>query len=147
VPTEFLLFSATDHSRSTAPSVLFIWTRNLRGLEYHERFSACEAGPGPYAAITAAAGHVVGEIQQQAAAHSSTIVGGADPSVGIGGFPTGGGHSPLGSLYGMGVDNVLEMSLVTPTGDVVTARSCQNPDLFWASRGICIATCNSAIKC
>lgn len=57
-------------------------------------------------------------------------------SVGLGGWLTGGGHSPVGALYGLGVDNVLEMQIVTPTGDLVTANECQNPDLFWAFRGV-----------
>jgi hypothetical protein len=134
------LFCNTNPSRSTAPSVLSLWTRNLRGLEYHESFSACHSDLVQYTAVTAAAGHLVGEIQQLVAEHSMTIVGGADPGIGIGGYLTGGGHSPLGSLHGMGVDNVLELSLVTPSGDVVTASPCQNSDLFWAVRGVRVRT-------
>ncbi|CAA9963606.1 GlcD FAD/FMN-containing dehydrogenase [Pyrenophora teres f. maculata] len=121
--------------RSTAPSVLSLWTRHLQGFQYHERFSACPSDSTRYTAITAAAGHVTGEIQQMAADHNMTIVGAADPSVGLGGFLTGGGHSPLGSLHGMAVDNVLQLSLVTPNGDIITASPCRNPDIFWAVRG------------
>jgi FAD/FMN-containing dehydrogenase len=134
------LFCDTDISRSTAPSVLSLWTRHLRGLEYHDSFSACPSDPVQYTAVTAAAGHLVGEIQQLAAEHNKTIVGGADPGIGFGGYLTGGGHSPLGSLHGMGVDNVLELSLVTPSGDIVTASPCQNPDIFWAVRGVRLRT-------
>ncbi|KAG8754456.1 hypothetical protein FRC12_011187 [Ceratobasidium sp. 428] len=65
-----------------------------------------------------------------------TIVGGAANSVGAaGGWVQGGGHSPLGWLYGMGVDNVLQYTIVKANGKIVTANSCQNQDLFWALRG------------
>ncbi|KAL8983104.1 MAG: hypothetical protein Q9205_002567 [Flavoplaca limonia] len=61
--------------------------------------------------------------------------GAADPNVGMGGFLTGGGHSPIGSKYGLGVDNVLEIMVVTPDGILRQASVCQNPDIFWAVRG------------
>ena len=35
----------------------------------------------------------------------------------------------------MGVDNVLQVKIVTPNGDYLTANACQNTDLFWAIRG------------
>lgn len=35
----------------------------------------------------------------------------------------------------MGADNVMEATVVTPNGDLVTADECQNKDLFWAIRG------------
>jgi hypothetical protein len=35
----------------------------------------------------------------------------------------------------MGADNALQVKVVTPTGDFVTANACQNSDLFWAIRG------------
>jgi hypothetical protein len=45
------------------------------------------------------------------------------------------GHGPLSSTYGLGVDNVLEIEIVTPNGVLQTANRCTNPDLFWALRG------------
>ena len=43
----------------------------------------------------------------------ATIVGVADPNVGIGGFLTGGDiHSLLGSNYGLGVDNSHEIRCI-----------------------------------
>jgi hypothetical protein len=35
---------------------------------------------------------------------------------------------------GLGVDNLLEMDIVTPDGDLLTISECLNPDLFWAVR-------------
>jgi hypothetical protein len=51
------------------------------------------------------------------------------------GWFTSGGHGPLSSDYGMGADNVLEATVLTPSGDIVTTNACQHPDLFFAIRG------------
>lgn len=78
----------------------------------------------------------MGEIYDAASSYNLTVIGGADPNVGIGGYLTGGGHGPLGSKYGLGVDNVLEMGIVTPQGETIVANSCQNVDFFWAMKGV-----------
>jgi hypothetical protein len=36
---------------------------------------------------------------------------------------------------GLGVDNLIEVSLVTASGDLITANNATNPDLFYALRG------------
>jgi FAD/FMN-containing dehydrogenase len=41
----------------------------------------------------------------------------------------------MSNVYGLGVENVLEMEVVTPNGDIVTANTESYPDLFWALRG------------
>jgi FAD binding domain len=56
-------------------------------------------------------------------------------TVGVVGWFTGGGHGPLSSDYGMGADNVLEATVVLPSGEFVTTNACQHPDLFYALRG------------
>lgn len=63
-------------------------------------------------------------------------IGGACPTVGAsGGYITGGGHSLLGPVHGLGVDNVMQMKAVLPNGTYVTASRCQNQDIFFALRG------------
>jgi hypothetical protein len=47
----------------------------------------------------------------------------------------GGGHGVMSGFYGMGADNIIEASIVTPRGDLVISNECQNSDLFWAIRG------------
>lgn len=54
----------------------------------------------------------------------------------MGGYLTGGGHSPLSHIYGLGADQVYEFEMVTPLGEVIKANECQNTDLFWAVRGV-----------
>ena len=64
-------------------------------------------------------------------------MGGNSATVGVGGYLTGGGHSALSATYGLAADQVLEMEMVTPGGDILTLNECQNEDLFWAMRGVC----------
>jgi len=51
------------------------------------------------------------------------------------GWSTGGGHGPYRRSQGLGVDNALEVELVTGNGTIVVAKATTNADLFWAIRG------------
>ncbi|KAF4620737.1 hypothetical protein D9613_001013 [Agrocybe pediades] len=70
---------------------------------------------------------------------ANIIIGGQCPFVGVSGFTLGGGLSPFSRSYGLGVDNVVEMTMVTATGDLVTVTDHEmeqhKRDLFWALRG------------
>jgi FAD/FMN-containing dehydrogenase len=55
--------------------------------------------------------------------------------VGLSGFALGGGFGLLSRSMGLGCDNILEATVVTAHGLVVTANEQVNPDLFWALRG------------
>jgi hypothetical protein len=57
------------------------------------------------------------------------------PTVGIAGWATSGGHGWLTSSYGQGADNIYEVEIVTPTGDILIANECQNSDIYWATAG------------
>ena len=52
-----------------------------------------------------------------------------------GGYLQGGGHSPMSPMFGLTVDNVLEIDVVLANGTLLTTNACTNPDLFWALRG------------
>ena len=96
------------------------------------------------------------EAYEAAKQHNRVIVGGisARGSVGAaGGWLAGGGHSAIAPNYGLGalqspvaissrlpnqftgVDNVLEITIVTADGNHVVANPYNNEDLFWALRG------------
>ena len=67
---------------------------------------------------------------------SLLVTGGACPSVGVAGYTLGGGYGILDRKYGLAIDNVISMVMVTVSGDrVVVASDISNPDLFWALRG------------
>ena len=67
------------------------------------------------------------------------IIGGQCPAVGVSGFTLGGGLSPFSRSYGLACDNLLEMTIVTYEGKVVTVsqrdKGENKRDLFWALRG------------
>ena len=76
-------------------------------------------------------------------------MGGSAHTVALGGYTLGGGHSPIGRKYGMAVDNLLEVEMVTADGNIVISNAnmtkmlhgngsvtvSTNTDLFWALRG------------
>ena len=65
-----------------------------------------------------------------------SVVGGMCPTVGVAGFYLGGGLGYLTRKYGMGSDNVLQLTLVLANGsDTVVANSTTHADLYWALRG------------
>jgi FAD/FMN-containing dehydrogenase len=68
--------------------------------------------------------------------YNHTIVGGASMTVGLGGYLTGGGHGLLAPDHGLGADQIVEVEMVTPQGNIVILNECQNQDLFWAIRGV-----------
>jgi FAD/FMN-containing dehydrogenase len=87
-------------------------------------------------AVTTGAGSYVSDIYHQLSLHNQTAVDGMGKEVTMGGYLTGGGHSPLSHIYGLGADQVYEIEMVTPAGEIVTANECVNTDLFWAVRGV-----------
>ena len=56
-------------------------------------------------------------------------------TTGIAGLTLGGGEGWLMGKYGLTIDNLLSVEVVTAAGEVVVASADQNPDLFWALRG------------
>lgn len=84
------------------------------------------------------AGERLGDLYDYAIKNRMTIIGGADPNVGIGGWTSGAGHGPLTAKYGLGADQVLEMDVVTADGRLRTVNPQKDPDLFWALRGVSI---------
>lgn len=70
-----------------------------------------------------------------AAAVGRTLISGQDPTVGLGGFIGGGGNGPLSSRYGLSADQVLQATIVTSEGQILTVNDYQNQDLLWAVGG------------
>ena len=57
------------------------------------------------------------------------------PSVGISGIATGGGYGFFDRSYGLTLDSIFEMNIVTATQGLITVNNNTNSDLFWALRG------------
>ena len=62
--------------------------------------------------------------------------GGVISNTGIGGLILGGGQGYLTGLHGLCIDNLQEVTMVVASGDIVKASESENPDLFWAIRGM-----------
>ena len=60
---------------------------------------------------------------------------GALPCVGMVGATLGGGVGPYGGLYGLEIDSLLSVRLVTGTGSVIDVSATSHPDLWWGIRG------------
>ena len=54
---------------------------------------------------------------------------------GVGGLTLGGGFGRLARKYGLSIDNVLSVDIVTADGQLRRASATENPDLYWAVRG------------
>jgi len=76
-----------------------------------------------------------GEFDSLAQNHGLASPGGTVSTVGVSGYTLGGGSGYLARKYGMAIDNLLSVEIVTAEGDLVEASTEQNPDLFWAVRG------------
>jgi hypothetical protein len=90
----------------------------------------------PGDAVTVGGGTEMYDIYTATAKHNHTVVGGGAKSVGISGYISGGGHSVLAPRFGLAADQVLEMQVVTPGGQILTVNEDGNTDLFWALRGV-----------
>ena len=84
---------------------------------------------------TIGGGAITNEVIDAAYAAKAHVVTGVCNSVGVVSALIGGGLGNLGSLYGLGVDNILSARLVTATGTVVTCSASENQELFWGLRG------------
>ncbi len=63
------------------------------------------------------------------------LPGGTCPGVGVTGLTLGGGIGPNAPWAGLTADRLRAATMVTADGDVVTASTAENPDLFWGLRG------------
>jgi len=80
-------------------------------------------------------GLTAGEYTAAAAAHGLATPFGDTASVGIAGLTLGGGIGWLARKYGLTIDALQAVEIVTADGRQVTAREDSHPDLFWAVRG------------
>ena len=85
--------------------------------------------------VTSAGGAIWGEIDQVAAAHGLSCVGGTVNQTGVAGYTTGGGFGWLSGRFGLAIDNLLAAEIVLADGRIVICSATQEPDLFWAIRG------------
>jgi FAD/FMN-containing dehydrogenase len=76
-------------------------------------------------------GAVAGQLQP----HSLALTSGDTATVGVGGLALGGGIGWMARKHGLTIDHLLSVELVTADGQVLTASTEENADLFWGLRG------------
>jgi FAD/FMN-containing dehydrogenase len=85
--------------------------------------------------VRAGAGVVLGELDQATQMHGLAVPAGIVTTTGLAGLTLGGGIGWLMRKYGLTIDNLLGVDLVTADGELVKANQAQNAELFWGVRG------------
>jgi FAD/FMN-containing dehydrogenase len=81
------------------------------------------------------AGTLLGELDAATQAHGLSVTCGIVTHTGVGGLTLGGGLGWTMRRFGLTVDHLLAVRLVTADGERVRAAPDENPDLFWGLRG------------
>ena len=83
----------------------------------------------------AQAGVLLGELDRETQAFGLAVPAGIVTHTGLAGLTLGGGIGWLMRKYGLTVDQLLAVDLITADGKFVKASEKENPDLFWGVRG------------
>jgi len=85
--------------------------------------------------VRAQGGVTWGELNRETQLHGLAVTGGVVSTTGIAGLTLGGGLGWMMGKYGVAIDNLLSVEIVTAEGQILTASQAENPDLFWGLRG------------
>ncbi|HTP51863.1 MAG TPA: FAD-binding oxidoreductase [Anaeromyxobacteraceae bacterium] len=80
-------------------------------------------------------GVTLGEFDREAQAFGLATPLGINSTTGVAGLTLGGGFGWISRKYGLSIDNLLSVDVVTANGDLVRASEKDDADLFWAVRG------------
>jgi hypothetical protein len=85
--------------------------------------------------VHAQAGVLLGELDHETQAFGLAVPAGIVTHTGIAGLTLGGGTGWIMRKYGLTIDNLRSVDLVTANGEFITANDKENPNLFWGVRG------------
>ncbi|KAJ3507216.1 hypothetical protein NLJ89_g6437 [Agrocybe chaxingu] len=80
-------------------------------------------------------GAVWGTVDEECIKHGLAGVAGTVSHTGVAGLALGGGYGWLTAAYSVVSDNIVQVTLVTAIGEVLTINESENPDLYFAIRG------------
>jgi len=85
--------------------------------------------------VRAQGGATWGDVDRETQIFGLATPGGNVSTTGIGGLTLGGGIGHLRRKYGLSIDNLLSVEIVTTDGQFLTASESENAELFWGIRG------------
>ena len=85
--------------------------------------------------VTAQAGVLLGELDRETQEFGLAVPSGIVTHTGLSGLTLGGGINWVMRKYGLTIDQLLSVDLITADGEFVKASASENPDLFWGVRG------------
>ncbi|MEU1010617.1 FAD-binding oxidoreductase [Streptomyces sp. NPDC005890] len=86
-------------------------------------------------AVRVEGGATMSHLDRATQPYGLATTGGRASTTGVGGFVLGGGTGWLDRAFGLAVDNLIGVELVTADAERVHASADENPELFWALHG------------
>ncbi len=80
-------------------------------------------------------GSLLGHVDHETMAYGLVTPLGTVSHTGVGGLVTGGGFGRLARRFGLAVDNLVAVDVVSADGQLRHASKDENPDLYWGVRG------------
>ncbi|WP_112661775.1 FAD-binding oxidoreductase [Microvirga flavescens] len=80
-------------------------------------------------------GVTLADVDKETQAFGLALPTGINSTTGIAGLTLGGGFGWITRKFGLTIDNLLAVDVVTADGKMLRASASENPDLFWALRG------------
>jgi hypothetical protein len=82
-----------------------------------------------------AGGSLLGDMDNETMAYGLVTTAGTVSHTGVGGLTLGGGFGRVARRFGLALDNVKSVDIVTAKGEILRASADENPELFWGVRG------------
>lgn len=87
------------------------------------------------ATATVSPGATLADVDQETAIYGLALPVGVNSTTGISGLTLGGGFGWLSRKFGLTIDNLLSVELISVDGERLLCSKDKNPELFWAIRG------------